>query len=231
MLFVLSYKSWTVVWNVVKSWMWWARPLLRAQQFYDPSPILSVVSRGLYSQQAHSQGLIQASQKQSQRPVLLSLFWSLNKTTAAKSLQSCPNLCYSIDGSPAGSRVPGILQARTLEWVTVSFSNAWKWKVKGKPLSHVRFLVTPWTAAYQAPPSMGFSRREYWSGVPWTRLRLFNFPNTNLLQSHERPLAEETPSLALSRLQVKMRSFSHVWLFATPWTAACQAPLSMEFSR
>ena len=157
MLFVLSYKSWTVVWNVVKSWMWWARPLLRAQQFYDPSPILSVVSRGLYSQQAHSQGLIQASQKQSQRPVLLSLFWSLNKTTAAKSLQSCPNLCYSIDGSPAGSRVPGILQARTLEWVTVSFSNAWKWKVKGKPLSHVRFLVTPWTAAYQAPPSMRFS--------------------------------------------------------------------------
>ena len=80
---------------------------------------------------------------------------------AAKSLQSCPTLCDPIDGSPPGSPVPGILQARTLEWVAISFSNAWKWKVKGKSL-----LVTPWTAAYQAPLSMGFSRQEYWSGVP-----------------------------------------------------------------
>ena len=67
---------------------------------------------------------------------------------------------------PPGSPVPGILQARTLEWVAISFSNAWKWKVKVKSLSHVRLLATPWTAAYQAPPSMGFSRQEYWSGVP-----------------------------------------------------------------
>ena len=75
-------------------------------------------------------------------------------------------LCDPIDSSPPGSPVPGILQARTLEWVAISFSNAWKWKVKVKSLSCVRLLATPWTAAYQAPPSMGFSRQEYWSGVP-----------------------------------------------------------------
>ena len=85
---------------------------------------------------------------------------------AAKSLQSCPTLCDPIDGSPPGSPVPGILQARTLEWVAISFSNAWKWKLKVKLLSRVRLLATPWTAAYQAPQSMGFSRQEYWSGVP-----------------------------------------------------------------
>ena len=86
--------------------------------------------------------------------------------TAAKSLQSCPTLCDPIDGSPPGPAVPGILQARTLEWVDISFSSAGKWKVKVKLLSHVRLFPTPWTAAYQAPPSMGFSRQEYWSGVP-----------------------------------------------------------------
>ena len=85
---------------------------------------------------------------------------------AAKSLQSCPTLCNPTDGSPPGSAVPGILQARTLEWVAISFSNAWKWKVKVKLLSRVQLLATPWTAAYQAPPSMGLSRQEYWSGVP-----------------------------------------------------------------
>ena len=85
---------------------------------------------------------------------------------AAKSLQSCPALCNPIGGSPPGSPVPGILQARTLEWVAVSFSNAWKWKVKVKSLSRVRLFATPWTAAYQAPPSVGFSRQEYWSEVP-----------------------------------------------------------------
>ena len=74
--------------------------------------------------------------------------------TTAKSLQSCPTLCDPTDGNPSGSPVPGSLQARTLEWVAISFSKAWKWKVKG------------WTAAYQAPLSMGFSRQEYWSGVP-----------------------------------------------------------------
>ena len=80
------------------------------------------------------------------------------RNAAAKSLQSCPTLCDPIDGSPPGSPIPGILQARTLEWVAISFSNAWKWKVKVKSLSHVRPLATPWTAAYQAPPSMGVSR-------------------------------------------------------------------------
>ena len=85
---------------------------------------------------------------------------------AAKSLQLCPTLCDPIDGSPPGSPIPGILQARTLEWVAISFSNVSKCKVKGKSLSRVRLSATPWTAAYQAPPSMGFSRQEYWSGVP-----------------------------------------------------------------
>ena len=89
-----------------------------------------------------------------------------NTLCYAKSLQSCPTLCDPVDGSPPGSPVPGILQARTLEWVAVSFSNAGKWKVKVKSLSRVRLLATPWTAAYQAPRSMGFSRQEYWSGVP-----------------------------------------------------------------
>ena len=85
---------------------------------------------------------------------------------AAKSLQSCPTLCDPRDGRPPGSPVPGTLQARTLEWVAMSFSNAWKWKSKGKLLSRVQLLATPWTAAYQAPPSMGFSRQKYWSGMP-----------------------------------------------------------------
>ena len=85
---------------------------------------------------------------------------------AVKSLQSCLTLCDPIDGSLPCSSVPRILQARTLEWVAISFSNAGKWKVKVKALSRVRSSATPWTAAYQAPPSMGFSRQEYWSGVP-----------------------------------------------------------------
>ena len=84
----------------------------------------------------------------------------------AKLLQSCPTLCDPIDGSPPGSSIPGILQARTLEWVAISFSNAWKWKVKVKSPSRVRLSATPWTAAFQAPLSVGFSRQEYWSGVP-----------------------------------------------------------------
>ena len=91
---------------------------------------------------------------------------SYHAAAAAKSLQSCPTLCDPIDGSPPGSPIPGILQARTLEWIAISFSNAWKWKVKVKSLRRVRLLATPWTAAYQALPSMGFPRQEYWSGLP-----------------------------------------------------------------
>ena len=85
---------------------------------------------------------------------------------AAKSLRLYSTLCDPVDSSPPGSPVPGILQARTLEWVAISFSNAWKWRVKVKSLSLGRVLETPWTAAYQAPPFMRFSRQEYWSGVP-----------------------------------------------------------------
>ena len=85
---------------------------------------------------------------------------------AAKSLQSCLTLCDPIDGSPSGSPVPGILQARTLEWVAISFSNAWKGKVKVKLLSRVRLFVTLWSATCQAPLSMGFSKHGCWSGLP-----------------------------------------------------------------
>ena len=90
---------------------------------------------------------------------------------AAKSLQSCLTLCDPIDGSPPASPVPGILQARILEWVAISFSNAWKWKVKVKSFNRVRLLATPWTAAHQAPPSMEFARQEYWSGLPLPGLK------------------------------------------------------------
>ena len=96
-------------------------------------------------------------------PMFISALFTI---AAAKSLQSCPTLCDPIDGSPPGSPIPEILQARTLEWVAISFSNSSKWKNKVKSLSHVRLLATPWTAAHLAPPSMGFSRQEYWSGLP-----------------------------------------------------------------
>ena len=134
--------------------------------------------------------------------------WSITLYNAApaKSLQSCPTLCDPIDGSPSVSPIPGILQARTLEWVVISFSNAWKWKVKVKSHSRVRLFVTPWTVAYQAPPSMGFSRQEYWSGVP---------------------LPSPTWYTQFSSVQ----SLSHVRLFATPCIAARQASLSVTNSR
>ena len=98
--------------------------------------------------------------------IVKAMVFPVAAAAAAKSIQSCPTLCDPIDGSPRGSPIPGILQTRTLEWVAISFSNAGKWKVKVKSLSRVRLLAIPWTAAHQAPPSMGFSRQEYWSGVP-----------------------------------------------------------------
>ena len=110
-------------------------------------------------------------------------------------------LCDPIDGSPPGSAIPGILQARTLEWVAISFSNARKWKVKVKLLSRVRLLATPWTAAYQAPLSLGFSRQEHWSGLPLPFA--ISFSNA-------------------WKWKVKVKSLSHVHLFVTPWTAAYQ---------
>ena len=133
---------------------------------------------------------------------------SYHAAAAAKLLQSCPTLCDPRDGSPPGSPVPGILQARTLEWVAIFFSNAWKWKVKVKPLSRVRLLVTLWTAAYQALPSMGFARHEYWSGVPSPSPRVTMWPSNS------------TPRF------IPVHSQRCVWLFATPWTATCQASLS-----
>ena len=125
-----------------------------------------------FSISPHSEDLFQVTIKYSIWSNISSEILYAAAAAAAKSLQSCPTLCYPIDGSPPGFPVPGIVQARTLEWVAISFSNAWKWKVKVKSLSHVRFLATPWTAAYQAPPSMGFSRQEYWSGVPMPSLSL-----------------------------------------------------------
>ena len=110
-------------------------------------------------QKAH---YIEHKQKLWNKPVSL----VLAAAAAAKLLQSCPPLCNPIDGSPLGSSVHRIFQAWVLEWVAISFSSAWKWKVKVKSLSRIRLLATPWTAAYQAPLSIGFSRQEYWSGVP-----------------------------------------------------------------
>ena len=98
--------------------------------------------------------------------LLFSLGGDYRVYAGAKSLQSCLTLCNPIEGSPPGSPIPGILQARILQWAAISFSSAWKWKVKVNLLSCVQVFVTPWTAAYQAPPSMGFSRQEYWSGMP-----------------------------------------------------------------
>ena len=115
-----------------------------------------------------SQSLFKFTSIESVMPSTISSSDSNNNaaTAAAKLLQSCPTLCDPINGSPPGSPVPGILQARTLEWVAISFSSAEKWKVKVKSFSYVWLLATPWTAAHQGPPSMGFSRQEYWSGVP-----------------------------------------------------------------
>ena len=119
---------------------------------------------------------------------------------SAKSLQSCPTLCDPIDSSPSGSSIPGILQARTLEWVAISFSNAWKWKVKVKLVSHVWLFVTPWSAAYQAPPPMGFSRQEYWSGVPFPSPDLLLPFSKTLIPNVQRPFQHFYPSILLDSL-------------------------------
>ena len=161
------------------------------------------------------------------------------KTAAAKSLQLCPTLCDPIDGSPPGSPIPGILQARTLEWVAISFSNVWKRQVKVKSLSCVRLLATPWTAAYQAPPSMGLSRQEYWSGVPvpsakkpaslkslslWLLLgatKLWHWLTGVFPEVFSLIPCVQSEAGRKSKSKSKSKSLSHVWLFATPWTVAC----------
>ena len=137
---------------------------------------------------------------------------------AAKLLQSCLTLCNPIDVNPPGSPVPGILQARTLEWVAISFSNAWKWKVKVKLLSRVTLFVTPWTAAYQAPPSMGFSRQEYWSGVPLPSLKK-QFSASKLTAqgqfTSQQHLQSAGPRPHLHLLEKRMTPIQkHQWLIA-----------------
>ena len=171
----------------------------------------------------------------------------ITAAAAAKSLQSYPTLCDPIDGSPPGSRVPGILQARTLEWVAISFSNAWKWKVKVKSLSRVRLLATPWTAAYQGPLPMGFSRQEYWSRVP--------LPLLDKCKSEPQITSQQSEWSIIKKLQIisagedvggKVKLCSHygksvefpLLLFShsamsdstTPWIAACRASQSLTVS-
>ena len=135
-----------------------------------------------------------------------SLTYTTCPATTAKSLQLCPTVCNPIDSSPPGSPVPGILQARTLEWVAISFSNAWKWEVKVKSLSCVRLLVTPWTAAYQAPPPLVL-HPPIW--VPWHMRSFF----------HKSALALETYNSSVLSSLIKMtkifRHLSDKW--QVPW--------------
>ena len=140
---------------------------------------------------------------------------------AAKALQSCPTPCDPIDGSPPSPLVPEILQAGTLERAAVSF-NAWKWKVTVKPLSRVRLLATPWAAARQAPPSMGFSRRGSWSGC---QCLLRPFPRVHF--------CPETPTLCKVSWALWVRSgwaFSADVLLWAPGSAAAPRS-SLPFCR
>ena len=128
--------------------------------------------------------------------------------TAAKSLQLCPTLCSPRDGSPPGSPVPGILQARTLERVAIYFSNEGKWKAKVKSLSRVRLSAIPWTEAHQAPLSMGFSRQEHWSGVPLPSP--IRGQNGQLLQNPLFPLQEKISSWKGPKFSLSFRIICHV---------------------
>ena len=137
---------------------------------------------------------------------MLCQVYAVAAAAAAKSLQLCPTLCNPIDGSPPGSPIPGILQARTLEWVAISFSNAWKWKVTVKSPSCVRLLAIPWTVAHLHED--------------WRLLHPGDFPG------------KSTGVGCQCLLRRYMLScFKHCWHFVTPWTTAHQVPLSMGFSR
>ena len=127
-----------------------------------------------------------------------------------------------MDGSPPGSPIPGILQARTPEWVAISFSNAWKWKVKEvKSLICVQLVATPWTAAYQDPLSVGFSRQEYWSGVPKQVVRRwFNVLNKGVYTGLNNPFT--MCSLAHEfKLQPPVLSLSFDWISHSGSFSAC----------
>ena len=149
---------------------------------------------------------------------------------AAKSLQSCPTLCDPRDGSPPGPAIPGILQGRTLEWVAISFSKAWKWKVKVKLLSRVRLLATTWTAAYQAPPSTGFSGQEYWSGV------LLPSPPTSAGSSKKQESSRKTSISALLTMPKPLTVWFTIncgklwkrWEYQTTWPASWETYMQVR---
>ena len=154
--------------HYLKVWLWWR---WRNRVYQTLEKIIQKLTWNYHQEETHTYTKLTYFLFSHHNPLIYAHICAhLTETeadaAAAKLLQSCLTLCDPIDSSPPGSLVPGILQARTPEWVATSFSNAWKWKVKVKSLSHVRLLATPWTAAYQAPLSMGFSRQEYWSGVP-----------------------------------------------------------------
>ena len=173
-----SSSSNILTWTSASSWTSVAsdRPTERPTAMQTCIPIFATVCHVQPLQQAHQTSWLWESLYSHHSPQSSICHPSPNRyewptqdfplaIAIAKSLQSCPTLCDPIDGSPPGFSIPGILQARTLEWVAISISNALKRKVKVKSLSHVRSSVIPWTAAFQAP-SMGFSQQEYWSGVP-----------------------------------------------------------------
>ena len=141
----------------------------------------------------------------------------IQRYAAAKSLQSCPTLCNPIDGSLSDSPVPGILQARTLEWVAISFSNAWKWKVNVNSLSHVQLFVTPWTAAYQVPLSMEFSRQRCWSRLPFSTPRYLpdsGVEPTSLCLLHWQP--DSSPLCLLGSHKVSLHNLkTKYWKYKT----------------
>ena len=167
--------------------------------------------------------------------VMSLLFNMLSAAAAAKSLQSCSTLCDPIDSSPPGSPVPGILQARTLEWVAISFSNAWKWNVKVKSLGRVWLLATPWTAAYQAPPSMGFSRQEYWSGMPSPSLNMLSRLGITFLPRSKCLLISWLKSSSAVILEAKkiVCHYFHCFPIYFPWNDATRCHdltnLNVEF--
>ena len=135
--------------------------------------------------------------------------YGIAAAAVVNSLQSCLTLCDPIDSRPPGSPVPGVLLTRTLEWFAISFSHAWKWKVKVKSLSRVWLFVTPWTAAHQAPPSTGFSRQEYWSGVPLLSLVMaLSEIKTNTQKWETKDEAQTNGSYKIRQMIIKIMEYT-----------------------